>query len=205
MPVAEASPDGEAEVEPGSSGTRPGGRTALTTQAVHAATLSLLAEHGYEAVSVDAVASVAGVHRTTVYRRWGSREALVAAALTANAGTQVLIPDEGDLRSDLVAMLRSVAENLASPLGGSLASAMVGQRDSPEITALSEHFWTTRFDAAAVIVDRAVQRGELRSGTDPRRLLEAAVAPVWFRCVVQRAEVDRRLIDDSVNAALTTA
>jgi AcrR family transcriptional regulator len=185
------------------SGARPGGRTARTTEAVHAATLALLAAGGYESVSVDAVAAEAGVHRTTVYRRWGSREALVADALAAHSGERVPIPDEGDLRSDLVAMAASVADNLASPLGLSLAAAMVGRADDPGIAGVSDGFWNARFDATAGIVERAVGRGEVPPGTDPRRIIEAVVAPVWFRAVVQRAPVDQRLLDDAVDAAIS--
>lgn len=184
-------------------GSRPGGRTARTTEAVHAATLALLAGGGYESVSVDAVAVEAGVHRTTVYRRWGSREALVADALATNSEERVPIPDEGDLRSDLVAMATSVADNLASPLGRSLAVAMVGRADDPEMSEVSDGFWSTRFDATAEIVERAAERGELPPGTDSRRIIEAVVAPVWFRAVVQRAPVDRRLLEDAVDAAIS--
>lgn len=184
------------------SGSRPGGRTARTTEAVHSATLDLLAGAGYESVSVDAVALGAGVHRTTVYRRWGSREVLVADALAANAIDRVRIPDEGDLEADLVAMAQSVADNLATPLGSALATAMVGQSDSPEIARLSEDFWTARFDAASVIVERGVERGDCAPDTDARLLVEAIAAPVWFRSVVQRREVDSRLIEDSVARAL---
>ncbi|MGI9577535.1 MAG: TetR/AcrR family transcriptional regulator [Microthrixaceae bacterium] len=184
--------------------SRPGGRTARTTEAVHSATLALLADRGFDSVSVDAVAETAGVHRTTVYRRWGNREALVTDALAANAADRVPIPDEGDLRSDLEALARVVADNLASTLGGSLATAMVGQPHSPEMAALSEGFWRARFDAAAVIVERAVARGECPVETEPKRLVEAAVAPIWFRLLVQRRDVDQRLIDDSVAAAMAT-
>ena len=53
-----------------------------------------------------------------------------------------------------------------------------------------------------LIVERAVGRGEVPPGTDPRRIIEAVVAPVWFRAVVQRAPVDQRLLDDAVDAAI---
>ncbi|MGI9623741.1 MAG: TetR/AcrR family transcriptional regulator [Acidimicrobiales bacterium] len=173
---------------------RPGGRTARTGAAVLAATLEILANDGFAALTVDAVAERAGVHRTTVYRRWGTRERLVVDALASQGTTEIPIPDTGTIQGDTEAIARMVAANLASPLGRALAQGMVGHGDDDEIRRVTEEFWRTRFELTSVLVHRAVERRELPEGTDSRLVVELVVATVWFRSIVTRSAVDDALI-----------
>lgn len=184
---------------------RPGGRTARGGAAVLTATLELLAEGGYAAMTVEEVAERAGVHKTTVYRRWGSREGLVAAALAAQGSANVPVPDTGTLRDDLIAVATSVARNLESPLGRALAQTIVGQADDPQIQQVADEFRQGRFADTAEVVARAINRGELPQGSDARQLVELSVAPVWFRSVVTRRPVDAAWIRTVVDAALAVA
>ena len=153
------------------------------------ATRELLGETGFTDLTVERVAERSGVHKTTIYRRWGSRAGLVGAALAAQGQQEVPIPDTGDLRADLAAIARSVGDNLASPLGRAMAQALVGHADDPEIAGISEDFWGARFAATAVVVERAVERGELPPDADPRLAVELVVAAIWFRSIVTREPV----------------
>ena len=173
---------------------RPGGRTARTGAAVLAATLEILADDGFAALTIDAVAERAGVHRTTVYRRWGTRERLVVDALASQSTTEIPIPDTGTIQGDTEAIARMVSANLASPLGRALAQGMVGHGDDDEIRRVTEEFWRTRFERTDVLVGRAIERRELPEGTDPRLVVEMVVATVWFRSIVTRSPVDDALI-----------
>ncbi len=173
---------------------RPGGRTARTGAAVLTATQEILASDGFAALTIDAVADRAGVHRTTVYRRWGTRERLVVDALAARGSTEIPIPDTGTIHGDTEAIARMVSANLASPLGRALAQAMVGHGDDDEIRFVADAFWRTRFELTDVVVHRAIERHELPSGTDPRLLIEMIVANVWFRSIVTRSPVTDELI-----------
>src|SRR4029453_15197834 len=80
---------------------RPGGRTARTRAAVFEAALDELAERGWDQVSVETIAARARVHKTTVYRRWGSKDRLVAEALEAAADSRIQVPDRGDVGQEL--------------------------------------------------------------------------------------------------------
>src|SRR5512132_695784 len=80
---------------------RPGGRSARVRAAVLRATIAELLRTGYAGLSVEAVADRAGVHKTTVYRRWGTLQQLVTDALLAHVSAKVPQPDTGTLRSDL--------------------------------------------------------------------------------------------------------
>src|SRR6266496_6224804 len=83
------------------------GRGPKVRAAVLAATLAELAGTGYAALTVENVARRAGVHKTTIYRRWKDRESLVTDAMTELAATQVPFPDTGDIDTDLRRLARS--------------------------------------------------------------------------------------------------
>src|SRR5688572_4964508 len=124
---------------------RPGGRSARVRTAVLAATLELLVETGYDGLSVDAVAARACVHKTTVYRRWPTKAALVAAAATDRSEQLVPVPDTGSLVGDLTALGRSVADNVSSELGGGLARTIVAAAAaSEEVAQVHREFWAVR-------------------------------------------------------------
>src|SRR5262245_5375473 len=84
------------------------GRGPKVRAAVLAATLAELAEGGCAALTMEGVARRAGVHKTTVYRRWGDRESLVVDALTDLIAVEVPVPDGGDVAADLRALARAL-------------------------------------------------------------------------------------------------
>src|SRR5664280_783734 len=94
---------------------RPGGRSARVRAAVLEATLDQLAESGYDGLSFEAVAVRAGVHKTTLYRRWSDRTDLVLDAMLELSSQTVPVPDFGSVRADLLAIARGIAGNLSSP------------------------------------------------------------------------------------------
>ncbi len=142
------------------------------------AVIDVIAVEGTMAVKVDDVAAKAGVNKTTIYRRYPNRDDLVLAAVLAQADIAVPIPNLGDLRSDLLAMVQSVADTATSSLGRALLSASA---TSPELDAMRPRYWHQRFAAATEIIARAVDRGECAAPDDPALLVELTVAPIHFR------------------------
>src|SRR5262245_54231629 len=105
--ATEAAPDGP---------RRPGRpRDARNDQAILDATLSILRERGYGALTIDGVAAAAGVGRPTVYRRWPSKPALVVAAHVQSARLALPVVDTGSLRGDLIAVQRHQVDLMSSP------------------------------------------------------------------------------------------
>lgn len=181
---------------------RPGGRSAQVRQRVLAAVRKHLVEYGYDALSVDAVADRSGVHRTTVYRRWRDVGGLLADVLAEGTGDDWRPPDTGSLEGDLVALNRQVYAALTAdpPITAALIAASF--RSAQAATAL-QTFWADRYARAAVIVRRAVERGELPGHTDPRRLLVAATAPLYHEVVLLRTPASVQLAEKSaVDAAI---
>jgi len=150
-----------------------------------------LAETGYAALTLANVATRAGVNKTTLYRRWGTREALVLDAMLALAGEGVRIPDTGSLHGDLLAIARGAAATAATPQGQAVVRAVVaaGAHD-PALATASHRFWTERLTMDGVVVERAVARGELPPETDPRTVIEAVLGPIYFRLLVLGEEPD---------------
>jgi AcrR family transcriptional regulator len=167
---------------------------------VLASTIEILAADGYRRLSIEDVAQRAGVHKTTVYRRWPTKAALVADALADVATDREVVPDTSDLRHDLQVLAADVARRLSDPIGGAVAAALVVEsQSSDEVAELGHAFLGARLDQAEARVEAGVRRGELPAGTDARLLVEAIVGPLWFRRLVTGEAVDlrvaRRLVD----------
>jgi AcrR family transcriptional regulator len=185
---------------------RPGGRTAQTRKAVVEATLAEFAEHGYDQTSVESVAVRAGVHKTTVYRRWRTKERLAADALEATAEIAIDIPDTGDLDNDLRILARSVRSLLTSTVGGGTVRALVsGAQSSPEVAQVLRTFWAARLARVMPIVDRAVADGRLPAGTDPVELLKYLAAPLFHRVLVTAEPVTEADAERAAAAVLAAA
>jgi AcrR family transcriptional regulator len=169
---------------------RTGGRSARVRDAVLQGALQAMAEHGPDGVTISEIARRAGVHATSIQRRWGSRESVMLDALLTYSQEKLPIPDTGSLRNDLIAFARSIAGYLATPLGRTVAHAMASTDDDPILAANRAGFWQARYDIARVIVDRAIDRREVPATTDPQLALEMLVAPLHFRQLLTRQPID---------------
>jgi AcrR family transcriptional regulator len=185
---------------------RPGGRTARTRATVFDATLDELADRGWDQVSVETIALRAGVHKTTVYRRWGSKEQLVAEALEAAADRRIQVPDSGDVDQDLRALARAVLAILTSRDGAATVRALVaGAQGSPAVGRVVRRFWGARLAQVGPIVERAVTRGQLPSKTNASELVKQVAAPLFYRLLVTAEPLTRATADQAAAAALAAA
>ena len=164
---------------------RPGGRTARTRERVLAAVAALLLDEGFDALTVDAVAARSGVHRTTVYRRWRDTGGLLADMVDAAREQAWEPPDTGSLVGDLTAINQQVVAALTER--PSITQALIAASfRSPAAARALRSFWTDRHTRAAAVVDRAVHRGEISPPPDPRALIVAACAPVFYELALMR-------------------
>ena len=178
---------------------RPGGRAARVRGAVLAATAELLDEVGYDSTTYDEVAGRAGVHKTTVYRRWPTKPELVADALDLHSEQHVPVPDTGSLSGDLAALAAAVAANISSPGGARRSISIVAAAaHSEELAATVHQFMSRRVALTEAIVTRAIDRDESPAGTDPRTLIEAVVGPIWFRLLLTGEPVDEAFLQPLV-------
>jgi AcrR family transcriptional regulator len=183
---------------------RPGGRSARVRAAVLAATLAELADRGYSGASLDDVAARAEVHKTTVYRRWRTKEALVLDAMLAQASQTVAVPDTGTLRGDLLELARRSAAIQTSPAGEAVIRAVAGEAPgNPQIAAASRRFWAERLQLDRTILQRARDRGEIGAATLRRPVIEALLGPLYFRLLVTGEPLDDAYIESVVDLVCT--
>ena len=167
--------------------------------------LEELATVGWGSLSIERIADRSGVHKTTIYRRWGTVDQVVLDALLDRGSERIPIPDNGDVGDDLVELGRSIALSLSEPIGRSVAAAAIGASDTSSIRQLADAFWSERFESAKVIVTRAVERGQLPRETEPDRLVEGIAAAIWFRVMVSRLPATDAWISQVVCSLLNTS
>ncbi|MGA8115159.1 MAG: TetR/AcrR family transcriptional regulator [Actinocatenispora sp.] len=186
--------------------TRPGGRTARTREAVRSATIVEIGEHGYDGLTVEGVAARSGVHKTTVYRRWGSVQGLVVDALAMAAADPWQVPDTGSIAGDLRGLARAVLDTFTDPESGPVATAFVtAATQHPVAAGALRDYLQVRHEQSARIIARAVERGELPADVDAHEVVRAAVAPLYYRLFITREPVDGQVADRAADAALVAA
>lgn len=160
-------------------------RGAVVRATVLRATLEELAERGYAGLTVDGVAHRAGVHKTTVYRRWPDREALVTDAVLERASAEFAMPDTGSIDADLASGLRALAAWLTGPVGSPLVAMLASDAARlPAVAAAKQRFFAARAAALAGRLRSAIAAGQLPPRTDPARMLKALVAPLYLHLLV---------------------
>ncbi|MFJ2575323.1 TetR/AcrR family transcriptional regulator [Kitasatospora aureofaciens] len=185
---------------------RPGGRSARVRADVVAATLAEVTEKGYDGLTVDAVAARSGVHKATLYRRWGGVDGLVADALTASADRLWPLPDTGDLGEDLRRITHEVFTVFTDPDLGRTPTALITAAQRSDTGAAALHaFFAARHRQAAEVAERAVTRGELPAGTDGAEVIRAATAPLYYRLFVTGEPLDARAAECAADAAALAA
>ncbi|MFE3101498.1 TetR/AcrR family transcriptional regulator [Nocardia tengchongensis] len=191
------------EQQPTAPRKRTGGRSARVRQSILAATVAQIAEHGLEGLTISEVADRAGVAETTIYRRWGTRTALVADAVADLAAEANPAPDTGTLRGDLQQLADQITHLISQPgIARLLGSALALSVDA-DVDAARRHFWNDRFDRTSQVITRAIDRGELPGDVDAHELVETLAAPLYFRLLVGNRPLDAAFITRCINHTMT--
>ncbi|MFX0574541.1 TetR/AcrR family transcriptional regulator [Nocardia nepalensis] len=165
------------------------------------ATLDLLAEHGYAALTMDAVAARANASKATIYRRWRGKADLVKAALDAyDAQQNAEIPDTGSLRGDLVAVLETLCAKSSEQYLSMIGELVAAMRHDAELAAaLRAHIDNEELSPFHDALHRAIDRGELPAHTDTELIHDVAEAMIMRQMQIGAAfdeAFTNRLVDD---------
>lgn len=178
-------------------------RSAEADDAILEAAFEQLAETGFEGLSIEAVAARAGVGKATVYRRYSCKVELVAAACRAHADLGSEGPDTGSLRTDLRAVLGTLAHVLtATPVGRVMPTLVADKVRVPALDAEQRAIVREKRRRHRAVIDRAVARGELAHDADPELVIDACVGPVFYRFLVSGADLDDAYLDALVDAVV---
>ena len=187
------------------AGKRGRPRSEQADQAILRAATDLLAEHGLSGMSIEEVAARARVGKATVYRRWPTKGALALDAfLTFYRGEQPE-PDTGTLRGDLLAVLRGwVRAVTRTPAGRMLAGLIAAAQHDPDLAA----DWRDRVIAPlrarhAVLLDRAIARGEIPAGTDKDVVLDLLFGAAYHRLLLGHRPLSDRFVRRVVETIMT--
>jgi AcrR family transcriptional regulator len=145
------------------------------------AALQLLAERGFQAATMDAIAARAGVGKNTIYRRWSSKEELIADAI-GDLTSELDVEEEGEIYDRLLARIRDFNHVFADPLLGSLLPGVLGELErNPDFAkAYAERIVTPRYERMIALLQEAVDRGELAEA-DPEVIADLLVGPPLLR------------------------
>ncbi|MFF8592903.1 TetR/AcrR family transcriptional regulator [Streptomyces sp. NPDC015220] len=180
---------------------RPGGRSARVGAQVHQAVTDLISERGYGNFTVGEVAARAGVADSSVYRRWGSLDALLTDVALTRLNAQSPMPDTGSLAGDLRTYAAQVAREITGPDGLAVVRLAValsnnGQQGLQE----GDHLRSERMRQLQSMLDRARDRGE--HAPDALGVLDHILAPMYIRVLFGMVPLTPDYIDGLVDRLL---
>ena len=180
-------------------------RVERSKAAVLAETYRQLTRSGVSGVSIDEVSRASGVSKTTIYRHWPSRSALLVDACS-RLGTVYLPPDTGTLRADLQALVTGLAEQLQTASWASVYPSIIdaAERD-PEIAAMQSELHKRFMAPFHTIIERSNARGETLPDKPAAHLIAAIVGPLFYRRWFSKEAIDDRFIEVTINVAVTAA
>jgi len=164
--------------------------------AILRSTLKLLGENGFSDLTIEAVAAHASVGKTTVYRWWPNKAALIADAFASSTSRKLHFPDTGSVFTDMSQQMRQVVKIFRSRRGR-IVSAMLGggQSDRDLIAAFRQRFlWPRRREAYATL-RQGIQRGELRKDVDLDLLLDSLYGPIYMRFLIRHDKLTPDFVD----------
>lgn len=204
---------GEASTAPtapgGPSDERPhGGRPldASRDEVLRRAALELVAEIGYDRLTIDAVAARARAGKATVYRRWASKAELVADAFVCDAFKGIEAPDTGSLRSDLLALsehmwLRSGPVPRATVMAGMMSALLA----NPELRDAFQAAARPPESVVSVVIRRGVDRGEIPTPEDLETIGLVMPSMCMFHLVKKGSAPDRPFFESVIDRVILPA
>jgi AcrR family transcriptional regulator len=172
-------------------------------QAVLEATLAELAAQGYERLSIPQIAVLAGANKTSIYRRWPSKAELVRDALASVITPASQAPDTGCLQDDLLELAKNLAVFLQSPAGKAIVSIMLTQSEDFELRALAQAaYQNANQQAPFIVMQRAMQRGELKAQIEPAQVLFTLAGTLMHRLLVERRVADEAFVKQAIDIVI---
>jgi len=178
-------------------------REARVDEAILEAALGLIADKGVDDVRVDDVAERAGVGKAAIYRRYRSRDELLIATIAALVG-EIAVPDTGSTEADLLALMRDAVEVYGhAPAARAMPSLIAAMNRDPALArATREGFLAARRNALRQVIERAIERGDLRPELDIELALDVLSGPLFYRLLVTGGPIDEQLARGVVDLLL---
>jgi len=172
-------------------------RDARADRAILEATRELIAELGVYEFRTEDVAARAGVGKGAIYRRYRSKNELVTAAIAALVSKEIVVPDTGSTRGDLLFLMQEAVELYRGSLAGRLMPNLISAiAQKPKLArAVRDGFLAGRRSALAQVLQRGVARGDLRADLDLELALDVLGGPLFYRLLVTGGPIDEQLAE----------
>ena len=184
----------------GTGEKRPPGRprSEESRQSILHSTLKLLKQQGgFPELSIEAIAADANVGKTTVYRWWPTKAALVADAFSASAAEELRFPNTGSVQSDMSLQMGRLIRIFRSRRGKVVAALLAGGQSDPElIEAFRDRFLWPRRKQAYQTLQRGIDRGELPADINLDLVLDSLYGPIYMRFLIRHDKLDESFADD---------
>jgi AcrR family transcriptional regulator len=172
-------------------------RSESARRAILRSTLRLLKHNGFSELGIEAIAADANVGKTTVYRWWPNKSALVADAFLFSSEKRLRFPDTGSVRSDMSLQMNQLVGVLRTRRGRIVAALIGGGQSDPElIEAFRERFVRPRRREAYDILRRGIDRGELSRDLDLDSVLDSLYGPIYMRFLIWKKGLTEEFVND---------
>jgi len=164
-----------------------------------AVTLELLQEHGYDRLTLDAVATTAHASKATLYRRWPTKAELVMAAFIEGVRQVAVDPDTGTLRGDLLAIGEQICGHVSTQ-AGTIRAVLVEIGRNAELNAvMQDQFLAQKEALMAEVLARAVDRGEIEGSAVTEDLWDMLPGYLIYRFVLSGRAPSSSTVNDLVD------
>ncbi|WP_339322760.1 TetR/AcrR family transcriptional regulator [Paenibacillus sp. FSL W8-0194] len=164
----------------------------------------LLSEGGVGGFTVDEVARRSGVAKTTIYRHWPTREALVIDACSRMIAEQET-PDTGSLEGDITAILMEIAHLLPTANWSFVLPSIVDTAErNPEFAEIHSRIQRGHAAPLREALQRAIERGELAAHTDVSTIVAALMGPLFYRRWFSREPIDDQFVKAIIKRVLAS-
>jgi AcrR family transcriptional regulator len=181
-------------------------RSEHSRQAILRSTLKLLLHTGFPDLTIEAIAADAGVGKTTVYRWWPNKGALVVDAFASSTEHKLHFPDTGSVHQDMRLQMNQFLGILRSRQGRIVAALLgAGQSDPALLEAFRERFLRPRRQEAYKTLRRGIERGELRKGLDLDLVLDTLYGAIYMRFIIRHDELSENYVKEVCNLVLRNA
>jgi AcrR family transcriptional regulator len=188
-----------------SAGPVPQARGERVIKRVLDATLEELVRVGFRALRIEDVSARAGVHKTTIYRRWPTKNDLVRDAMVHASTHTPKFPNTGSVRDDLIEVARGMCQFMRSKLGQGLFRVLIAEGRDPEVGAICDALRSSKESVGREWVRQAVARGDLAPSIEADLLFSTLVGTLHHRLVMRNQPADDAFIGRLVDLLLEGA
>ncbi|OJV63373.1 MAG: TetR family transcriptional regulator [Clostridiales bacterium 38-18] len=177
-------------------------RSKETKSAILKAAYDLLFEIGFNKISIEGIAKKAGVSKVTIYKWWNTKGALILDAFFTFSELQLPVPNTGSVKEDLYQQVLNLSEFIKSEKGAILLEFIgEGQSNIEFGKEYRDRYFTPRRLISNKIIERGIERGELKRTVDSSILIDLIFAPIFYRLLITKEKVDEDYITKIIDIA----